>query len=252
MIKVVILGGGNVAYHLTNNLLDNKDVDVVQVYNRNIVDIQYLKNKTLFTDTLSDVKEADIYIIAVSDKAITEVSSKLKIKNKLVVHTSGSVAMDDLQSDRKGVLYLLQSFSKESKVDFSNIPICIEANHDNDLILLSTLAESISKSVYFIDSNQRKSLHLAAVVVNNFFNHLYTIGSDICDKNNIPFEILQPLILETAKKITKLHPLDAQTGPAKRNDNETIEKHIAMLTNNQQEIYKLLTKSIATTYDKKL
>jgi len=252
MIKVVILGGGNMAYHLTNNLLDNKDVDVVQVYNRSIENIQYLKNKTLFTDALSDIKEADIYIIAVSDKAIADLSSKLKTKNKLVVHTSGSVAMNDLQSDRKGVFYLLQSFSKEREVDFSKIPICIEANHNKDLVLLSNLAESISKSVYFIDSNQRKSLHLAAVFVNNFVNHLYAIGSDICKKNIIPLAILQPLILETAKKITALHPLDAQTGPAKRNDTETIEKHIAMLANNQQEIYKLLTKSIATTYDKKL
>lgn len=253
MIKVVILGGGNVAFHLTSNFFKIKQVKVIQVYNRNIDTIAHLKSKTAITNNLNELKDADIYIISVSDDAVLEISSKLSFKNKLVVHTSGSIAMNDLLSkSNKGVFYPLQSFSKNSKIDFSTIPICIEAEKDEDLVLLEKIGNLISKHIYFIDSEQRKQLHIAAVFVNNFVNHLYHLGNEICDNNNVPFDILQPLINETAKKITSLPPFEAQTGPAKRNDLKTIEKHKAMLTNNQQEIYTLLTKSIYKTYGEKL
>ena len=253
MINIVILGGGNVAYHLTNALLQNSAVNVVQVYNRSIEKINTFKNSTSITNNLSDLKDADIYILAVSDNAISELSSALNLKNKLVVHTSGSMAMEELKSvSNKGVFYLLQSFSKERKIDFSTVPICIEAETDADLQLLETLANLISKNCYRINSNQRASMHVAAVFVNNFVNHLYHIGHEICEQNKVSFEILLPLILETANKITTLPPLKAQTGPAKRNDTKTIEKHIAMLNKNQQEIYTLLTKSIHNTYGEKL
>ncbi|MDD3722320.1 MAG: DUF2520 domain-containing protein [Lutibacter sp.] len=253
MINIIILGGGNVAYHLTNALLQNNEVNVVQVYNRNIEKINRFKNSIPITDNLSELMEADIYILAVSDNAISELSSTLNLKNKLVVHTSGSVAMDELKSiSNKGVFYLLQTFSKEIKIDLSIVPICIEAETEKDLRLLETLAKSISKSCYHINSTQRKSLHVAAVFVNNFVNHLYHIGNEICEENNVPFEILLPLIKETANKITTLLPYKAQTGPAIRNDTKTIEKHKAMLTKNQQNIYTLLTKSIYNTYGEKL
>ncbi len=253
MINIVILGGGNVAYHLTNALLQNSAVNVVQVYNRSLEKIDCFKNITLITNNLSELKEADIYILAVSDNVISELSSTLNLKNKLVVHTSGSMALDELKStSKKGVFYLLQSFSKERGIDFSTVPICIEAETDEDLHLLETLAKSMSKNCYRINSNQRKSLHAAAVFVNNFVNHLYHIGHEICEQNKVPFEILLPLILETANKITTLSPHEAQTGPAKRSDTKTIEKHTAMLTKNQQEIYALLTKSIYNTYGEKL
>ena len=254
MIDIVILGGGNVAYHLTNVLLQNNSaVNVVQVYNRNIENIKYFKKSTLVTDDLSKLKEADIYILAVSDNAIAQLSSTLNLKNKLVVHTSGSMAMNELKStSNKGAFYMLQTFSKERKIDFSSVPICIEAETEKDLMLLETLAASISKNCYRINSNQRKSLHVAAVFVNNFVNHLYHIGNEICEENNVPFKILLPLILETANKITTLTPLKAQTGPAIRNDTKTIEKHNAILTKNQQDIYTLLTKSIYNTYGEKL
>lgn len=253
MINIVILGGGNVAYHLTNALLQNSAVNVVQVYNRSLEKINCFQNNTSITNNLSELKAADIYILAVSDNAISGLSSALNLKNKLVVHTSGSMAMDELKSvSNKGVFYLLQTFSKERKIDFSTVPICIEAETEKDLLLLETLAKSISKNCYGINSNQRKSLHVAAVFVNNFVNHLYHIGHEICGQNKVPFEILLPLILETANKITTLPPFEAQTGPAKRNDTKTIEKHIAMLPKNQQEIYTLLTKSIYNTYGEKL
>ncbi len=253
MIKVVILGSGNVAFHLTAQLLKNKAASVVQVYNRNLNKIKYLESETSITDKIADLKEADIFIIAVSDNAISNLSSQIISDKKFVVHTSGTVAMDKLQgTSRKGVFYLLQSFSKDREIDFSTIPICVEATHKKDEILLEKLAKAISEHCYHINSNQRKKLHLAAVFVNNFVNHLYNIGYDICAENNIPFEILKPLIQETAAKITSLQPFDAQTGPAKRNDTITIEKHTAMLSDIEQEIYTLLTKSIHRTYGKKL
>ena len=253
MIKIVLLGAGNLAYHLTNCLLNNKAIQVVQVYNRSLEKINYLKSKTSITNNLSELKEADIYIIAVSDTAIPDLSSKLNFENKLVVHTSGSVAMEELTSNsNKGVFYLLQTFSKEREIDFSTIPVCIEASEKKDLELLETLAKSISNNCFLINSEQRKNLHIAAVFVNNFVNHLYHLGNEICNENKVPFEILQPLIQETSNKIAELSPFEAQTGPAKRNDVKTIEKHKAMLTTNQQEIYTLLTKSIYKTYGEKL
>lgn len=253
MIKVVILGGGNVSYHLTTHLLENKKIELVQIYNRSIEKIVQFKSKTIVTDNLKELKEADIYIITISDDAISNLSSKLNLKGKLVVHTSGNTDLFELKSiSSKGVFYPLQSFSKGKIIDFSEIPICIEASTENDLKVLETFAKSISNKVYKLNSKQREKIHLAAVFVNNFVNHLYHIGNEICDKNSIPFEILHPIILETATKITTLKPIDAQTGPAKRNDSITIKKHKAMLTQNQQEIYTLLTKSIYKTYGEKL
>jgi len=253
MIKVVIIGGGNVAHHLTTHLLKNTTVKLVQVYNRNLDKIKHLKSLTSITNNLADLKDADIYIISISDNAITSLSSKLNFKDKLVVHTSGSIAMDELQStSNKGVLYALQSFSKDREVDFSTIPICIEAETKKELLLLEKLAASISNNVYKINSEQRKSLHVAAVFVNNFVNHLYHIGNEVCLQNKIPFKILLPIIQETAAKLYTLSPFEAQTGPAKRNDTVTIEKHKTMLTKNQKEMYTLLTKSIYKTYGEKL
>lgn len=253
MIKVVILGNGNLAFHLTNQLLKNVEVNLVQVYNRSLEKIQYLKSKTSITNNLTDLKEADIYILCVSDAVISSISKQLDFKHKLIVHTSGNTDLFELKSiSNKGVFYPLQSFSKDKIIDFSEIPICIEASTKNDLKILETFAKSISNNVYQFNSQQRNKIHLAAVFVNNFVNHLYHIGNEICDKNSIPFEILHPLILETATKIASLKPIDAQTGPAKRNDSITIKKHKAMLTQNQQEIYTLLTKSIYKTYGEKL
>jgi len=254
MIKVIILGAGNVAFHLTNELLKNKKVELLQVYNRNLNKIEYLKHSVEITDNLTKLnKNGDIYIIAISDDAISTFSNQLKLPNKLVVHTSGSVPLNTLQSkSNKGVFYPLQTFSKNKKVTFNAIPICIEAEISDNLELLEKFAKIISNKCYIINSKQRKQLHLAAVFVNNFVNHLYYLGNKICDENNIPFEILHPLIKETSEKLNKLSPFAAQTGPAKRNDIKTIEKQLAMLPKNQKEIYTLLTDSIINTYGKKL
>jgi len=253
MIKIVLLGAGNVASHLTTAFLNSKEVCLVQVYNRSIKNIEHLAEQTTITNNLSQLKEADIYIIAIPDNHITELEAKLHLHNKLVVHTSGSVAMCELKTNTNiGVFYPLQTFSKDKKVDLSTIPICIESNDKSSYLLLEKLAYLITDKVYHINSEQRKSLHLAAVFVNNFVNHLYQIGNEICTTNNVPFEILQPLIQETAHKIIGISPLEAQTGPAKRNDTKTINKHIAMLPLNQRDIYTLLTQNIDQTHGKKL
>jgi predicted short-subunit dehydrogenase-like oxidoreductase (DUF2520 family) len=227
MISVLLVGKGNVASHLKTAFLNADTIRVTQISSRQ----------------LEIIPKADITIIAVSDDAITEVSSK--IKNDFVVHTSGSVAMNDLKNNsKKGIFYMLQTFSKDKTVDFSEVPFCLEAEHIEDYKLLEKLAKSIGKKIYSISSKQRKTLHLAAVFVNNFTNHLYKIGNDICKENKVPFEILQPLIKETASKIEHLSPKEAQTGPAIRNDKKTIQNHLNLLDQNQQKIYKTLTKSI--------
>ena len=237
MIKIVILGSGNVAQHLISAFAKSDEVEVIQAFARQKKALTHLIDAEIIISDFSDLKEADLYIIAISDNAVADVSSQIPFSNKLVCHTSGSVAIDDLNAkNRKGVFYPLQTFSKNKDVNFSEIPICLEAQNNEDYQLLETVAKSISNQVFNINSKQRKALHVSAVFVCNFVNHLYKIGDDICHENNIPFEILQPLILETANKITSLSPNEAQTGPAKRNDSATI--------NAQKEIYKILTKSI--------
>ncbi len=244
MIKVVILGSGNVATHLTKAFVTSKKVEVSQVYTRS--NISNKIEKIDYTNDLNNLKNADVYIISISDDAIANFSKQLNLKNKLVVHTSGSVAMQDLECNaRKGIFYPLQTIHKKSKLKFKNVPICLETESEKDYILLEKLAKSISKKVFKIDSEQRKHLHLAAVFVNNFTNHLYKIGNDICNEKNVPFEILKPLIKETANKIKYITPEEAQTGPAKRKDHKTIQKHLSLLQNKQQEIYNLLSNSIS-------
>ncbi|MBT7815598.1 MAG: DUF2520 domain-containing protein [Polaribacter sp.] len=227
MISVLLVGNGNVAAHLHTAFLNAPAINVTHISSRD----------------LEIIPQADITIIAVSDDAIAEVSSK--IKNHFVVHTSGSVAMNGLKNTtRKGVFYMLQTFSIDKIVDFSEVPFCLESENENDYNLLEKLAKSIGKKMYAINSEQRKTIHLAAVFVNNFTNHLYKIGNDICRENNVPFEILQPLIKETASKIEELSPKKAQTGPAIRNDEKTIKNHLNLLDKKQQKIYKIFTKSI--------
>ena len=246
MIKVVIIGSGNVAQHLLKVMLNTEEVTIVQAFTRSKENLSHLLAETLITSSYNEIKEADVYIISVSDNAIAEVARNLPFQNRLVVHTSGTSELSVLDDkNRKGVFYPLQTFSKSKAVDFSTIPICLETENERDYAILEALANLISKKAYAISSEQRKSLHVAAVFVCNFVNHLYQIGNEICNENKVPFEILQPLIIETANKITQLSPKEAQTGPALRNDTKTIEKHMDFLQeSNYKELYKLLTQSI--------
>ncbi len=254
MIRIIILGAGNVAKHLYDAFLKQKSVMIVQCYNRKGVLLHPNQDPSSITKDINTLQEADIYIIAISDDAIREVSSQIPVTNKLVVHTSGSVSIDAIhQKNRTGVFYPLQTFSNAKTVDFETIPFCLEAMHKKDIILLNKIASYLTKKVYEISSEQRKMLHLAAVFVNNFTNHLFSIGHDICREHDIPFEILYPLILETAQKITHIEPDHAQTGPALRNDIKTIKRHSDAISNtSQKEIYQILTKAIQSKYGKKL
>ncbi|MDB4709414.1 DUF2520 domain-containing protein [Flavobacteriaceae bacterium] len=250
MISVVILGSGNVALQLIRAFLKIDTINLKQVFTRNQEDINTLKDSINTTNDISLLKQADVTIIAVSDDAISSISSH--IKNSFVVHTSGSVDMKSLNNiGRKGVFYPLQSFSKKKKVDFKNIPICLESETSEDLLKLEKLVSLLQSKSYILSSHQRKKIHVAAVFANNFSNHMYTIANEICEKYNIPFDILHPLIEETSNKIKNLTPEKAQTGPAKRNDAETIENHLNLLSEKQQEIYLKITQSIQE-YGKKL
>jgi predicted short-subunit dehydrogenase-like oxidoreductase (DUF2520 family) len=253
MISIVLFGAGNLATHLFKALLKTEKFKVVQVYNHKPESLEFFKEKTNTTIHLDEVIPADIYLVALKDDVIPVLAKKLINKNALVVHTSGATPMDVFSSfDSFGVFYPLQTFSKNKSVDFKNIPICLEANNEQDLHLLEQLAREISEKVYRISSEQRKSLHVAAVFVSNFVNYLYTEGQEICKENKIPFEILHPLILETASKIIDLNPKEAQTGPAKRNDLAVIKSHLELLNEEQQKIYQLLTQSIQNLHGKEL
>jgi len=250
MLKIVLLGGGNVAHHLFAQLSKNPEVKLVQWYNRSIESIEKFGQYVAITDQLENLKEADIYIIAVSDAAIEEISSELPFQDKLVVHTSGNTSMDTIDSkNRSGVYYPLQSFSKDKQVQWSQIPLLLEASNENDLQLLQKLAKSMTDKVYMINSQQRSSIHLTAVFVNNFVNHMYTIGDDLCQQEQIPFEIFIPLIQQTTKSLDTTPPLAAQTGPAVRGDQNTIASHLDQLKNPLlKEIYKSITRSILDTH----
>ena len=253
MISVVILGAGNVATHLFKGFSKTSTVSVVQWYNRSLSTIQSYGNVVDVTDDLSTLKDADVYILAVSDDVISELSSKLPFENKLVVHTSGSVSVYDIDKKHKrGVLYPLQSFSKNAEMDFSNVPICIETIDKACFPILKELTLSLGSPIKRINSDQRRVLHLAAVFVNNFTNQLYRIGHEITESEGAEFDLLKPLILETAKKIQDMSPFKAQTGPAKRNDKKTIKKHLRTLeSQHHKDIYELLTNSIKQTHGRK-
>jgi predicted short-subunit dehydrogenase-like oxidoreductase (DUF2520 family) len=253
MISVIVLGTGNVGTHLITTFLKTNKVTLLQVYSRKKQSLIPFEKNVDTTDCIQHLKEADVYIIAIADDAIADFSSQLKFKDKLVVHTSGSASINALKNNgHKGVFYPLQTFSKKQPVDFKNIPICLETERKGDMLLLKKLANSISERVYTIDSHQRKRLHVAAVFSNNFVNFMYKLANDICDEYHIPFEILQPLILETAQKISTHHPVAIQTGPARRNDTKTINAHLQLLSGQPKEIYQLITQSILKTYGKKL
>lgn len=246
MISISIIGSGNVAHHLIAAFKKVPEIELIQVLTRHKSSLTHLLDSNKIITDYREIQTVDLIIIAVSDNAIAEVSNQLPIKNQLVVHTSGSVSLESLSdNNRKGVFYPLQTFSKSKAVDFKTIPICLEAQNTDDYKTLEVVAKSISNVIYPVNSEQRKALHVAAVFVSNFVNHLYQIGNDICTENQLSFDILKPLIQETANKILTLSPNEAQTGPAKRNDTQTINAQLSFLTeDNQKEIYKLLTKSI--------
>ncbi len=253
MIKVVIIGAGNVANHLYQSFSVVKQLDVIQVFNRHPEHLNFVKDPEKKTSDLAELKEADLYLIAIKDEAISKIAEDLPDLNGIVAHTSGSESVNVLSKFKNyGVFYPLQTFSKDKTVDFGEIPICLEANNSGNLDLLKKTASLVSKKNFEVSSDQRRALHLAAVFVNNFSNHMFSLAADYCKENDLPFEILQPLIKETVSKIETLPPYSAQTGPALRNDQKTISKHLEMLDDDRKKVYTILTESIQKLHGKKL
>ncbi|MGW9686069.1 Rossmann-like and DUF2520 domain-containing protein [Flagellimonas sp. 2504JD1-5] len=253
MYSVILLGTGNLAQHLFDAFTSAPNVNIEQVYGRNPEKLKRFHPQVATCSNPTEIKEADVYIIAVKDDAISEIAEHLTSKKGIVVHTSGAKGMDCITSDNRGVFYPLQTFTKGKALEFKNIPICLEIEQKSSYELLKSLADQISNNVRAINSEQREKLHLAAVFVNNFTNHLYQIGDDICKNNGVPFELLHPLIQETAEKIRDISPFDAQTGPARRGDTNSIKNHLSLLNNQKHvELYTLISEAIKKTYEKKL
>ena len=246
-LNIVIYGTGNVAYHLVRAF--KKIGQTVWLTGRNESKVSHLANAldAKVIDGSKGYENLDIVILAVSDTAISEIISNEDFGNSLVVHTSGSVAMNELAplADH-GVFYPLQTFSKDREVDFSEIPIFIEANTPENLEILKNLGQQLSNKVEECSSEQRKILHLAAVFACNFSNHLYAIAEQILEDHGLEFDSIAPLIKETALKAIDRKPKNAQTGPALRNDKNTLEKHLRLLENQPefQKIYSFVSESI--------
>lgn len=252
-IHINIIGAGNMAYQLTQAFHNHPEVQLQQLYNRSELSPDFETFEVEKIHNLNLLRPADVCIIAVKDEAIAEVSEKIPFENQLVVHTSGNTSIEAIDSkNRRGVFYPLQTMNKQTIVDFEKVPFCLEAENTNDFYLLQRLASLLSTKTYALNSYQRRVLHLAAVFMNNFSNHLVYISEQICKENEVPFEILQPLLAETFIKLQNTSAYDAQTGPARRNDFLTITNHLAMLDNNNyKEIYDIITKSIINTYGRK-
>jgi len=254
-MEIVLIGSGSVATHL-GLALKSKGIIIKQIFSRNSENAQQLANKldTTFIDDLENLYlDADIYIYALKDSALKSVLRKMEtIPSGIHVHTAGSIPMSDFEgfTGNYGVFYPLQSFSLKKNVDFTQIPICIEASSIEIEQILFDLAKLLTDKIYTINSEQRKKLHLAAVFACNFSNYMYDIASQILDDSAIQFEIIQPLIAETAEKIKTLSPYDAQTGPAIRFDETTIARHLHMLNKYPEisKIYSLLSKEIHTRH----
>jgi len=249
MITAILLGSGNVAIHFAKAMQSTDGIVLKQRYARSVKNDAFFDSQITKTDRLDELMEADIYIIAISDDAISPLSARLKFANGLVVHTSGSMPMHSLLCNApKGVLYPVQTFSKQVNIIFSEVPLCLETERIEDMEILKKFGSFLSSKVYEITSEQREKLHLAAVFANNFSNYMFKIADDICKKHHFSFEILKPLIIETSNKILGMSPYDAQTGPARRNDQKVIQKQTRLLEAGTREIYTLVTKAIADTY----
>ena len=253
-MRIVPIGAGNLSAHLSK-ALQNAGFDIAQVYNRSETSAKELAGllyAPYTTDMGSIIDDASLYIISVSDDAIEPLAERLTVTDRLVVHTAGSVPMDVFAGKLKnyGVLYPLQTFSKLRPVNFSDVPVFIEANTQDNLQKLRMIAQKISHRVYDASSEERMQLHLAAVFGCNFVNSLYHLSSQIAEQAGFDFSVLSPLIIETAQKaIASGNPKEVQTGPAARNDLNVIRKHLELLASRPiwKEIYALLSGNIGKT-----
>lgn len=248
--KIVIIGSGNVGYQFAWHL-HNAGHEIIQVFSRHLPSAKWIGNLMDIpcTDQFSEITlDGDIYLMTVKDDAIEEVASHLRLKDKVVAHTSGSVPLKVLQevTDNYGIFYPLQTLSRNVSVDFVTIPICIDASNEKTLDVLKDLAATLTGKIIEVDDAKRFAIHVAAVFANNFTNHLFSISQMILEESGLSFEIFKPLINETVRKIQNHDPLNVQTGPAVRHDEHTIAMHIEYLKKDPAfaEIYRVLTDDI--------
>jgi len=249
MYKVVIIGSGNVATRLAA-AMKTTTFSLLQIYSRNSENAKLLAD-TLDCKYISDIQDitsdADLYIFAVKDDALQSVISAMRPNKGLWLHTAGSIPLNifDGFAERYGVLYPLQTLSKQREVDFKSIPLCIEGNTEITEDEIFTIASHISDEVYRISSDKRRYIHLAAVFANNFSNHLFDIAARMFEAHGMDFRMLLPLINETASKLNDMTPTEAQTGPAVRNDINVIDRHLALLKDDDlRDIYIRLSENI--------
>lgn len=251
-LDIVLVGAGNLATNL-GKALHQAGCRISQVYSRTEESARTLAEtlKTAYTTSLPALKnDADIYIVSLKDSALAERLTEIVSgrEQSLFVHTAGSIPLNiwEGRADHYGVFYPMQTFSKQREVLFREIPFFLEANQKKDLDLLKRLAGIISGNVYEATSEQRSYLHLSAVFACNFTNHMYALCEKLLKEHNLPFEVMLPLIDETARKVHQLSPAQAQTGPAIRYDSNIIDKQLELLSCNPQmrELYEIISKSI--------
>ena len=254
---IVILGCGNVAWHLAKQFQTLKKYDISVYNHRPNASLKEFKSKLNCKtyDSYSNIDpQAEYYAVCVPDRLIKEVSSHIHIKNPnaLLFHCSGSAKIEDLGNrvHSTGVFYPLQTFSKGDEVNWKSIPVLIEASSKEAGIKLHELADQISRTVISIDYRERLKLHLAAVMVNNFTNAMYVSALELINQDSnkqvLNFNLLLPLIQQSVLKIGKMDPRAAQTGPAKRRDESVLKKHLQLLKENNElaKLYKQLSKLI--------
>ncbi len=252
MQKISIIGSGKVAWHLAKKLYES-GFEILEIYSRNPENAQSLAQKVqaqVKENLYFSANPPDLILISVTDNALAEVIHRTSVATPtLVAHTSGSMGIEvfEGQSYPAGVFYPLQTFTKNRAIDFSKVPICLEAKEEHTYIFLEKIARKISENVNRINSVQRRILHIAAVFACNFVNHLLAISKNILEQQELSFDLLKPLIEETiSKALIASHPKEVQTGPAIRKDNLVMQKHLDFLSENPnyQEIYQILSKSI--------
>jgi predicted short-subunit dehydrogenase-like oxidoreductase (DUF2520 family) len=251
--KIAIIGAGNVAWHLAPALEDAGHT-ITEVYARTLQSADKIIERVYEAEATDDLdfseSKAELFILAVKDSAIPEVSDAIILpEGSILVHTSGSVDLASLNyssATNTGVFYPLQSFSIGKKLEWSELPILVESEDEEVLQMLKKLAKSLSHQVFTVRSKDRKALHVAAVFASNFSNHMIRIAEEIMRRQGLDFEMLKPLIIETISKSLQIGAKNAQTGPAVREDYETLEEHHQFLNYNEEiaEIYRLISQNI--------
>jgi predicted short-subunit dehydrogenase-like oxidoreductase (DUF2520 family) len=248
LLKIVFVGSGNVATSLAEALKGKWEI--IQVYSKTLAHARKLGKKLgcPFTNNLQTIStNADLYIIAVKDDAIEDVCKKLNLKGKIVIHTSGSTELNILKraSNKCGVLWPMFSFVGNARLA-AGTPVFIEGSDKQTEKELAGIVKDIKGTPYYLNSEKRALVHMTAVFVNNFPNHLFSIAETLCKEAGVPFKLFLPLAKETVENISKKSPSESQTGPASRNEKKILQKQIALLNAHPlyREIYELLTKSI--------